>query len=290
MIYWRLLSTVDPAIAQSAVLFNKTTVASQGAKYDPAVLEELIANMGTVAGVLHVVPSDFVKRVKYLPEEVEEDAGEANEVSRAWKKVEIGDPFLDLFADWAPMTLWLKVVNKAPNPIGAFAIAFDKNWAGLTLTDQPQFPPEIDFGESCEIPIPLTFSERTYRAADASPLRAALRVAAETKVFTVPIDATAVVLDAGRLTDQVLKEAWGMYTSEFQVEVPGILPTDQAYAARNVRVCSRVGTVVTMAFILPPNRIYICKVQEIERKLLVLVHGDSQLFDVIRSSAESIFS
>jgi vesicle coat complex subunit len=73
MIYWRLLSSVDLEAAKSAVIFSKTMVTSDVTQVDPAVLDELILNMGAVAGVLQVIPSDFVRRVKFLPDEVDEE-------------------------------------------------------------------------------------------------------------------------------------------------------------------------------------------------------------------------
>jgi hypothetical protein len=245
--------------------------------------------MGTVSGVLHVVPSDFVKRVKYLPEEIEEDISEVKEVTRAWKRVEVDLTFLDVFVDWERQTFWMKVVNKSPRAIGGFAIAFDKNWAGLSPSCDPEFPSLIEFGDSCEVKIPMVLSEKGYRPADNSPLRVGLRVGSETKIFSVPIDGSAVLLDADQLTDSVLKDAWVLYTSEFQVEITGALQSDQVYMGRNIRVCNRSGNTVTVAFMLPPSRIFICKVQEIGHNLVILVHGESQLFDIIRASAESIF-
>jgi hypothetical protein len=228
--------------------------------------------------------------VKYLPDEVEEDVIEANAISRAWKKIDANDPFLDVFVDWAPMVFWLKVLNKAPSPIGPFEIAFDKNWAGITSAQPVDFPPEIEFGESFEIEIPMVYNDRFYRPGDAGPLRVALRVGAEAKMFAVPIEGSAVLLEMDRLTDVALKEAWTLHTSEFQMEVPGGLPSDQVYASRNIRVMNRTGPAVTVSFSLAPSNIYICKVQEVDKKLLVVVHGNLQLFDIIRASAESIFS
>jgi hypothetical protein len=109
-------------------------------------------------------------------------------------------------------------------------------------------------------------------------------------MFSVGIDGSAVLIDATGLSDPVLKNAWAAHSSEFQIEIPGGLPSDQVYVARNIKVCSRTGNTMTVAFMLPPAKIFICKVQEIGQKLLVLVHGDSQLFDVIKASAESIFA
>ena len=70
MIYWRLLSSA-PNDAKNIIFFSKQTIIHSGLQFSDSVLAELIRNMGMVSGILHIVPSDFVKRVKFVPEEDE---------------------------------------------------------------------------------------------------------------------------------------------------------------------------------------------------------------------------
>jgi vesicle coat complex subunit len=285
MIYWRLLSSVDLEAAKSAVIFSKTMVTNDVAQFDPAVLDELILNMGAVAGVLQVIPSDFVRRAKFLPEEVDE---EPDSIAHAWRQVDSGN--VDIFIDWSLRTFWLKVVNKSPNPINSFAIAFDQNCAGIGFLEQPQFPDALDFGDSFEVAIPVAYVERFYRPSDKNAIQVALRTSVDLKKFFVPIDAAAILLDTSGIGEAELKTAWSAFTSEFTVEIDGTLPSDDVFSGRSVHVVSRNGPVVTVAFTLPPANVYIAKVQQIRKQLAVVVHGNPALFEMIKGSAESIFA
>jgi hypothetical protein len=188
------------------------------------------------------------------------------------------------------MTFWIKLVNKLPTSVGAFAIAFDQNWAGINPVQQPEWPDALDFGDSVEMGIPLIYSERFYRASDANVLRVAVRSSIETKTFVTQIDAAAVLQDSAALTDAQLKQAWGAYSAEIQVDIDGTLPPDDVFAARKVRLINRSGPLGTVAFVLPPANIYIAKVREANKRIFTVVHGNPALFEMIKSSAEAIFA
>jgi hypothetical protein len=76
--YWRSLSADSTnSLARSIIRFDKHVVLHSGVRFEEGVLSELIRNMGSVAGVLYIVPS----RVKSVPEANEDDA-EDNQVLR----------------------------------------------------------------------------------------------------------------------------------------------------------------------------------------------------------------
>ena len=58
-IYWRLLST-DPEAAKQVVLAEKPHISDDTFSLDPAVLEELISHLSTLAAIYHKPPSTFV--------------------------------------------------------------------------------------------------------------------------------------------------------------------------------------------------------------------------------------
>lgn len=287
MIYWRLLSTTDPAVAKKAIIIPDKHVNAKSNEFEQSVLNELISNMGSVAGVLHVVPSDFVKRVKYLPED-EEDEVVADE-ARNWMQVSVSDSMMDVFVDWSPMRMWLKVVNKAPTVVGSFAIAFNKNWAGITASSNIAFPASLDFGDAFEVAVPLEFDEKLYQPSETNVLQVALRANSETKLFSTPIDAFAVLMPMS-MSEAQLREAWGMYSGDVQIEVDGDIPSDQTFKDRNIQIMSKADQSVTVAFQLPTSFVFIAKLQKVNNKVMVMVHGNPQLFAMIRGSAESIFS
>jgi len=73
-IYWRLLST-DPEAAKDVVLAEKPVISDDSNQLDPSLLDELLANIATLASVYHKPPDAFVSRVKpavQRPEDEEE--------------------------------------------------------------------------------------------------------------------------------------------------------------------------------------------------------------------------
>jgi vesicle coat complex subunit len=61
LIYWRMLSLSAEA-AKEFVQFQKTGVEHSEAPFSEEVLRELFANLGSVSGVLQILPSEFVLR------------------------------------------------------------------------------------------------------------------------------------------------------------------------------------------------------------------------------------
>ncbi|XP_058095041.1 beta-adaptin-like protein B [Magnolia sinica] len=62
-IYWRLLST-DPEAAKDVVLAEKPVISDDSNLLDASLLDELLANIATLASVYHKPPDAFVTRVK----------------------------------------------------------------------------------------------------------------------------------------------------------------------------------------------------------------------------------
>eukprot|EP00252_Welwitschia_mirabilis_P025693 TRINITY_DN8150_c0_g1_i1.p1 TRINITY_DN8150_c0_g1~~TRINITY_DN8150_c0_g1_i1.p1 ORF type:complete len:901 (-),score=194.71 TRINITY_DN8150_c0_g1_i1:398-3100(-) len=71
-IYWRLLST-DPEAAKDVVLAEKPVISDDSNQLDPSLLDELLANIATLASVYHKPPDAFVSRVKPSVQRPEDD-------------------------------------------------------------------------------------------------------------------------------------------------------------------------------------------------------------------------
>ncbi|KAH9326126.1 hypothetical protein KI387_006304, partial [Taxus chinensis] len=71
-IYWRLLST-DPEAAKDVVLAEKPVISDDSNQLDPSLLDELLANIATLASVYHKPPDAFVSRVKPTIQRPEDD-------------------------------------------------------------------------------------------------------------------------------------------------------------------------------------------------------------------------
>jgi AP-1 complex subunit beta-1 len=65
-IYWRLLSS-DPATAKAVVLAEKPPIANSSETLSGSVLDELIANLGTLASVYHKPAASFLSTGKVAP-------------------------------------------------------------------------------------------------------------------------------------------------------------------------------------------------------------------------------
>ena len=284
LIYWRLLST-DIKLSKQAVSFSKQTEPEDLGINDPEMLSELIGNMGNISGVLHIIPSDFVRRIKYLPEDSEETN---DEKLYNWKPINIDDQNIDLFYDWDYMTLILKIFNKSQNLLSDLAVAFNKNWAGIGLKDLPYFPSSLEFGDSCEIPIQLTCTPT--QVSDSLNLQIAIKTNYGNKIFEIPIYPSTVIQPFIDITMQKLQEAWGLYKSDTKIQIDGNLASEQTFKERKFYLMSKENNSYTVAFTLPPSNIYIAKVQQInDKKVLVLLHGNEKFFSLISQDAENLF-
>ncbi|KAG9447673.1 hypothetical protein H6P81_013801 [Aristolochia fimbriata] len=71
-IYWRLLST-DPEAAKDVVLAEKPVISDDSNQLDSSLLDELLANIATLASVYHKPPDAFVTRAKSAVQRPEEE-------------------------------------------------------------------------------------------------------------------------------------------------------------------------------------------------------------------------
>lgn len=174
LIYWRLLST-NQEIAKNVVLFGKETILHSGDKFDDEVLTELLHNMGTVSGVLHVVPSDFVKRIKFIPG-IEEQLDTDENNYRNWNKLRLNnDSFIDIFSDYDENNMYLRIVNKSNTNINGFAFAINVNSVGLYMKENPVFPESLECGDLIEVVIPIGFDQSKRVKNNSDELQMALR-------------------------------------------------------------------------------------------------------------------
>ncbi|KAI8337142.1 adaptin N terminal region-domain-containing protein [Chlamydoabsidia padenii] len=106
-VYWRLLSS-DPQAAKAVVLSEKPPVAGEGAGLSPALLDDLLYHIGTLASVYHKPPETFIAGKKYgadnVTRSVNDHANEEEDVTAPPPKIQEAlknndiDNLLDL--DW----------------------------------------------------------------------------------------------------------------------------------------------------------------------------------------------
>ena len=304
LIYWRFL-TLDTESAKSSIIFNKPdTITKLDERFEPTVLNELISNMGTVSGVLHILPDSFVKQHLYLPEDDDYRQDNFNNIeSHEWHKatcfengINNNDEAIDIFVDWSPSKLWVKVVNKIQQAIGQFAIALNKNCIGIEMEENPSFPAQLEYGESFEVGIPLKYSDQFVSNVESSWLQIALRTTLGTKIFAVPIDFTCVTQPFGDIGSEQFEVMWSQMPQEVTVIINNAVIADKEtlYTRRIINVSNEVknsnqkGQEIYLAFCLPPSYIYIAKLIQTNQQVHIIVRGDPSLFQVIRENVSKL--
>jgi hypothetical protein len=179
LFYWRMLSQSADA-AKQFVQFRKTDVEHSGLSFNDEVLHELIANMGQVAGVLHILPSQFVAQKQ-------EVAADDEDVGRLWKPVQVSA--ITIYTDWSPIQFWIQILNKTDHPISQFALAVNLNGSGFAINPHAAFPSEVPPGETCEAAATFSFKlDAIASGKKAAELEFALKTSDGIQYFRDTID------------------------------------------------------------------------------------------------------
>ena len=290
LVYWRVL-TMDMNLAKEMLEFNKQTVTHSGVHFDASVLDELIKNMGSVSGVLHVVPSDFVRRVKFVPEE---DGGRDEEgVLRNWHPVRLNDnTFMDLFADYDKSNMYLRIVSKSPTSLGQFAFAVNRNALGIVLDGMPQFPASLEFGDVAEITVPIKIDSAAVGNTDKKDLQIALRTSQGNIYAVEPIPAQVATLPEGKVSQDQFRQYFQTYTASMTTVVEDAPVADDAtLSGSNIFVVGKNGSRTYVSFALPGPQIFVGELNQTGDNIGVSIKGPSQeLFPIIEGSARALFS
>jgi hypothetical protein len=171
LIYWRLLSA-DIEATKRLVFFSKKAVTPAAVHFEPSVLAELLNGIGSVAGVLHAVPSEFARSVRFRPD-VDADTDVPDVL---WRSCQTEGVSLSVSYSWAAQTLLLRIANNTAETLDNFALAINKNAIGASIEETPSFPTQLAFGDSYELPIPLCFSPDVLGNFTSTDLECALRL------------------------------------------------------------------------------------------------------------------
>ena len=231
VVYWRILSN-DPSIAKKIIIFPKSTVVHSGINFEPHILAELIKNMGTVSGVLHVVPSDFVRRVRYVPENDEDVDGED---IHDWHQVRLNDSsIIDLFADYDSNNIYLRIVNKSGQPLSQFAFALNVNALGISAKGPGDFPQQLNTMDVCEVTIPIQSDLKTA-VLDKTELMMAIKTSAGAVYAADRLPIEYFLSKEGDKGQDAFRQGFTSFTNEFTCEVESAtLATKEQLAKRNV--------------------------------------------------------
>jgi hypothetical protein len=245
--------------------------------------------MGTVSGVLHVVPGDFVSRERFVPEvdDVPEETG-----VRVWKKVRLNDEtVVELFIDFDWTNMHLRIVNKSPTPIGQLALVIKKNSVGLTVTENPKFPEALEFGDVAVLSVPVKYLPDLVANADAADLQIALRTNVGTLFGVSRIPVEFALTDGGSISPDVFREYLQSFTATATLLVEDArLADDKELQARNVFVVGKFAGHVYVAFQLPSKAAVVAELAQIERDISAVIKvQDPALLSVVKLAAEALF-
>jgi hypothetical protein len=290
LIYWRILSA-DAQVAKDIVLFGKQTVMHSGDNFEDAILDELISNMGTVAGVLHVVPADFVSRVRFSADD--EDDEVLNEgVLRSWRQIALNDDsFLELFIDYDQANLHFRIVNKSPTAIGQFAIAINKNPIGLAIAEQPTFPSSLEFGDVAEVKVPFLFQPGAVGNLEVSDLQIALKTSAGLVFGTARIPVEFATVDGGKISNDRFRELSGSLPVAITVQVDDVKLADESQlTARKIFVVGKAEDKLYVAFQIASGAPFIAEIAQKGRDIVASVKGpDRTTLTLVQQGAQALF-
>jgi hypothetical protein len=251
-----------------------------------AVLEELIKNMGKVAGVLHVVPADFVSRVSFTREADDLAAAEL----RHWSPVALTDSsVLDLFADADAAALYLKIVNKSPAALAGFALAINTNPVGLTVASTPDLPAALEFGDVAEVRVPVRYEAAAAANRDKHELQIALRTGGATVFGLARIPVERATLPSGNIGIEKFGEYYRNWSATIAVRISDVnLKSEGQLAAVNVFV---VGTSeqgrLYLSFALPGPEVFVAEVAYQEGVIIAVVKAREQtLLPLVQQSLQ----
>jgi hypothetical protein len=281
VIYWRLL-TLDPEVAKRIMVFSKSEIEYADLQYPEELLNELLRNMGSVSGVLHVLPSCF--GAQKGGEELDE--GDLNE----WRELGVRGGIVSLFSRWSCSTLFLKIVNLCEDRLFGFALAVNSNGSGFTtIGDRIVFPDFVDRGEEGECRVEYKFvAHQVKGSVSASALEFALKTSAGVVYFTDFIDLRDII-KVWRAKRAEFLDVWRNERREVRFQVNGVVGKNEVLEERKVHVVADRDSEICVSFECPGGRRYLGDIEFRGNQVTVNVKGDEAMFPLIQENAKYLF-
>jgi hypothetical protein len=289
LFYWRMLSG-DLARAEKIIRFPKVTVLQCGEKLDDAVLEELIGNMGTVSGVLHVLPADFVRRVKFVPED---DMILNEEQLHRWSPMKLDDQsFLLVSYDFDGAHLYLTVANKCQNSLSGLAVAINRNVIGLTMSESPVVPEALEFGDSAESSVPIRFDQAMVGTAGVTELQIAIRTSFGNVFGSCRIPVELATVESGKISEELFASYYRDFPYQREIVIEGAsVAVESEFAQRRIYVVSKTKHGYCLSFALVSGQRYVCELTKSVRNIVVVIKSESlENLALVEASAEYLFA
>jgi vesicle coat complex subunit len=290
LVYWRILNA-DVQLAKDVLAFGKQTVVHSGVHFEKEVLLELLRNMGTAAGVLHVIPADFVRKVRFVPEA--EDKGGDEDPARVWHPIRLKDnTLLDIFADYDRNTMFLRLVGKSTTPLADFALAINVNAIGLVVTGTPQFPAALEFGDTVEVSVGIALDAAKVGNLEQSNLQIGIRTNQGNLFGVDPIPGHIATTPAGKIGQDQFRQFFQSFTESMSTVVDDATVAGESQLAQgNVFVVATNANKTYVSFAFPGNQLFVGELAQDGQRIIVSIKAASrQLFPIIKASARALFS
>ncbi|KAH0785266.1 Adaptin N terminal region family protein [Histomonas meleagridis] len=290
LLYWRLLSS-DNEVAKQIIIFEKNMNQDIKPKFEEEVLTELIENTGNVAGVLHILPTEFVHRAKYIPDIDEYD--KSKERLKNWTPLKVSDDTLiSMFIDFYVDQMNLKIVNKSHNTLSNFAIAINNNLLGIVLKDQISLPEKLEFGESVEIETEIEVDKSKAGNFDKTKFELALRTNIE-NIFAIcrlPIEIA--LTNDGDIGVDDFNNYFSQFYNSITFDLNGLqIASKETLFERKVYVKGKNGNSLYVSFALSSDIIFVGEIVETQANVRITVKSSCarQYLEVIKESAQNLF-
>lgn len=266
LIYYRLLRQ-DVGLAKDVCIFSKEDVDHSGIKFDENVLEELLRNVGTISGVLHELPSIFVKKMRINADDAED---------RQWEQLQLMDDvdFIDVFFDLSQdySKFYLKVVNRCASPISDFAFVVNKNILGFSLGEDNGFPDVLEEDQSCEVEFDIYVDPRS--AIPPQNAKQVLEYALRTNYGTVfasgriPVEVS--FTEDGEISQNEFTAYYNQFETEFQVNLEyADIADDATLNTRRVYVIGHNNGKTFVSFAMPGQTRFVGELSQQGTNILV---------------------
>lgn len=281
-IYWRVLSQDK---ARDVLTFPKTTVINSRNRYDQSILDELIRNTGSVSGVLHIIPSDFVQKVQYVPEEEDYDIRDLHRIQL------FNQNNVDVFIGYSPTKVFLRITNNLDTPLSGFAFALNVNAIGLS-SGKCTFPPVIVPGATEEAEVELVSDLARGDRFDVTQLQIAIRTNVGTLYGADGIPVEILFSRSGDRGQEAYRESFNTFTNEATTVINNSHIADRSQLTeKHIYIVGRNKNAVYVQFYINNDNIFVAELIQDGENINVLVKtNSSNLLPIVMAGAHCLFS
>ena len=287
LLYWKILSS-DISIARYMLDFKKDIIYQINSSYEDSILDELIQNIGTVSGVLHLLPSEFVKPIQHVSRN--EIMLNEDEIIHNWRSVRLNDDSLiNLFIDFSPTNIYLRVVNKSRTDLQNFAFALNKNIFGIYISETPSCPSTLYVNDFFEVAIAI--QNDSLHINKNEELQLAIKIDNKTIFGSTPIPIQLLITKEGNINQELFMNYFSSNKSQHSFSLKNKnIATEKELIKRNIFIVGKNGNKTYISFSFLSNNIFVGEIKQESENLVISIKGNSNYFGIIQANSQSLFT